>query len=89
MGQVLPAQLGEDVFNELKEKFVALTEDVLGLKEESNANIDAFAKGMLALYAEYKEAKQYDKVDQIRTYFKANGLVIKDMKTKIDWAYEE
>jgi cysteinyl-tRNA synthetase len=35
MGQVLPAQLGEDVFNELKEKFVALTEDVLGLKEES------------------------------------------------------
>ncbi|MDI9865360.1 cysteine--tRNA ligase [Flectobacillus sp. DC10W] len=89
MGQVLPAQLGEEVFNEFKEKFVALTEDVLGLKEESNANIDAFAKGMLALYAEYKEAKQYDKVDQIRTYFKANGLVIKDMKTKIDWAYEE
>jgi cysteinyl-tRNA synthetase len=44
---------------------------------------------MLALYSEYKEAKQYDKVDQIRTYFKANGLVIKDMKTKIDWAYEE
>lgn len=89
MGQVLPAQLGEEVFNEFKEKFVALTEDVLGLKEESNANIDAFAKGMLTLYAEYKEAKQYDKVDQIRTYFKANGLVIKDMKTKIDWAYEE
>ncbi|MDI9860546.1 cysteine--tRNA ligase [Flectobacillus roseus] len=89
MGQVLPAQLGEEVFNELQEKFVALTEDVLGLKEESNANIDAFAKGMLALYSEYKEAKQYDKVDQIRTYFKANGLVIKDMKTKIDWAYEE
>lgn len=89
MGQVLPAQLGEEVFNELKEKFVALTEEVLGLKEESNANIDAFAKGMLALYSEYKEAKQYDKVDQIRTYFKANGLVIKDMKTKIDWAYEE
>ncbi|NBA74810.1 cysteine--tRNA ligase [Emticicia sp. ODNR4P] len=89
MGQVLPAQLGEEVFNELQEKFIALTEDVLGLKEESNANIDAFAKGMLALYSEYKEAKQYDKVDQIRTYFKANGLVIKDMKTKIDWAYEE
>lgn len=89
MGQVLPAQLGEEVFNELKEKFVALTEDVLGLKEESNANIDAFAKGMLTLYSEYKETKQYDKVDQIRAYFKANGLVIKDMKTKIDWAYEE
>lgn len=89
MGQVLPAQLGEEVFNELKATFVAITEDVLGLKEESNANIDAFANGMLVLYSEYKEAKQYDKVDQIRSYFKANGLVIKDMKTKIDWAYEE
>lgn len=89
MGQVQPAQLGESTFNLLKEKFVAITENVLGLLEEPNENIEAFAKGMLSLYREYKEAKQYDKVDEIRGYFKANGLVIKDMKTKIDWAYEE
>ena len=89
MGQVQPAQLGESTFNLLKEKFVAITENVLGLLEEPNENVEAFAKGMLSLYREYKEAKQYDKVDEIRGYFKANGLVIKDMKTKIDWAYEE
>ncbi|MEA5402392.1 cysteine--tRNA ligase [Arcicella sp. DC2W] len=89
MGQVQTAQLGESTFNLLKESFVAIIENVLGLVEEPNENIEAFAKGMLSLYREYKEAKQYDKVDEIRGYFKANGLVIKDMKTKIDWAYEE
>jgi cysteinyl-tRNA synthetase len=89
MGQVQPAQLGESTFNLLKEQFVAITENVLGLLEEPNENVEAFAKGMLSLYREHKEAKQYDKVDEIRGYFKANGLVIKDMKTKIDWAYEE
>lgn len=89
MGQVQPAQLGESTFNLLKEQFVSITENVLGLLEEPNENVEAFAKGMLSLYREYKEAKQYDKVDEIRGYFKANGLVIKDMKTKIDWAYEE
>jgi cysteinyl-tRNA synthetase len=73
----------------LKESFVAIIENVLGLIEEPNENVEAFAKGMLSLYREYKEAKQYDKVDEIRGYFKTNGLVIKDMKTKIDWAYEE
>ncbi len=89
MGQLQTAQLGATVFEDLKTKFVCLVEDVLGLVEEKNSNIEAFASGMLALYSEYKTAKQYDKVDQIRTYFKANGLVIKDMKTRIDWAYEE
>ncbi len=89
MGQLQPAQLGVTVFAALKTTFVSLIEEVLGLIEEKNNNIEAFANGMLALYSEYKAAKQYDKVDQIRTYFKANGLVIKDMKTRIDWAYEE
>lgn len=89
MGQVQTAQLGESTFTLLKESFVAIIENVLGLIEEPNENVEAFAKGMLSLYREYKEAKQYDKVDEIRGYFKANGLVIKDMKTKIDWAYEE
>ena len=89
MGQVTFAQIGEEKFNLLKEKFVLIIEDVLGIVEEQNSSIDAFATGMLNLYKEYKEAKQYDKIDEIRTYFKANGLVIKDMKTRIDWAYEE
>lgn len=89
MGQVQTAQLGEETFTFLKEQFTSIIENVLGLLEEPNTNVEAFAQGMLALYREYKEAKQYDKVDEIRSYFKANGLVIKDMKTRIDWAYEE
>ncbi len=44
---------------------------------------------MLNLYREYKAAQQYDKVDEIRSYFKANGMSIKDMKHRIDWAWEE
>ena len=89
MGQVQFAQIGEEKFNLLKEKFVLIIEDVLGIIEEQSTSIDAFATGMLNLYREHKEARQYDKIDEIRTYFKANGLVIKDMKTRIDWAYEE
>jgi cysteinyl-tRNA synthetase len=88
-GQLSTAQLGEEVFNSMKTTFISLIEDVLGIFEEKNSNVEAFATGMLELYKEYKEAKQYDKVDQVRTYFKANGLVIKDMKNRIDWAYEE
>ena len=61
----------------------------MGILEEKNNSIESLAQGMLSLYKEYKEAKRYDKIDEIRTYFKANGLVIKDMKTRIDWAYEE
>jgi cysteinyl-tRNA synthetase len=89
MGQVKFSQIGEENFNLLKEKFVLILEDVLGIIEEQSASVEAFAMGMLNLYKEHKEARQYDKIDEIRTYFKANGLVIKDMKTRIDWAYEE
>ena len=59
------------------------------MEEEKPTNDEAVIQGMLELYRDHKAKQEYDKVDQIRTYFKANGLVIKDMKTKIDWAYEE
>jgi cysteinyl-tRNA synthetase len=89
MGQVQTAQIGEASFDNLKSKFTLIIEDILGILEEKNNSIESLAQGMLSLYKEYKETKQYDKIDEIRTYFKANSLVIKDMKTRIDWAYEE
>ena len=89
MGQVQTAQIGEIAFNNLKAKFTLIIENILGILEEKNTSMESLTQGMLSLYKEYKEAKQYDKIDEIRTYFKANGLVIKDMKTRIDWAYEE
>jgi cysteinyl-tRNA synthetase len=44
---------------------------------------------LLKLYSEAKTARNYDKVDEIRAGLKALGFVVKDMKDKIDWAYEE
>lgn len=89
MNQLQPAQLGETVFEALKEKFVVFFEDILGLKEERLGNDEAVLNGMLGLYREYKTQQNYEKVDEIRTYFKANGMAIKDMKHRIDWAWEE
>lgn len=89
MNQLAPSAVGQEAFNLLRDTFVGFTEDVLGLKEEPAEKGEALINGMLDLYKEYKVQKQYDKVDQIRSYFKSQGLVIKDMKHRIDWAYEE
>ncbi len=87
--QVMMGQLGEAAFTQLQSSFVQFFEDVLGLKEETNRDQTAMVGGMLDLYREYKSQRLYDKVDQVRTYFKSQGLVIRDMKHRIDWAYEE
>ncbi|RRA98706.1 cysteine--tRNA ligase [Larkinella rosea] len=88
LNQLQPAALGEEVFTQLKDSFIQFMESVLGLIEEKTES-NAVLEGMLTLYREYKEQKQYNKVDQVRSYFKAQGLAIKDMKHRIDWAYEE
>ncbi len=87
-GQLKSVALGEAVFTSLKEKFVVFFEDVLGLKEEL-AEGHAILDGMLKMYREFKLSQNYEKVDEIRSYFKNQGLVIRDTKTRIDWAYEE
>lgn len=88
MNQLKSAALGEEVFHQLKENFIIFFEEVLGLQEEPTEGTDVIT-GMLSLYREYKAMQQYDKVDEIRSYFKNQGLVIRDMKHRIDWAYEE
>ncbi len=88
-GQISPSKIGEKKFIELKNNFILFIEEILGLKEETHASFQPMIDGMLKLYSTFKETKQYDKIDEIRTYFKNNGLTIKDMKNGIDWAYEE
>ena len=88
MNQLQPAVLGPETFDTLRSSFLNFAENVLGLLEETPEGNGA-VEGLLAIYRKYKEEKQYDKVDEIRTYFKAQGLVIKDMKHRVDWAYEE
>lgn len=89
MNQLQPAQLGKETFDLLKEKFTVFFTEILGLKEEKLADDAAVLDGMLELYREYKANQQYDKIDQIRAYFKNNAMVIKDLKHRIDWAWEE
>ena len=88
LGQLKFAALGEETVYQLKTQFTLFVEDVLGLKEELSEGREVL-DGMLQLYKEYKVAQNYEKVDQIRSYFKQQGLAIRDTKTKIEWAYEE
>jgi cysteinyl-tRNA synthetase len=88
LNQLKTAELGETTFGLLKEKYVLFFEQILGLRQEKTQGDDVL-KGMLNLYREYKTAQAYDKIDEIRAYFKAQGLVVRDMKHGIDWAFEE
>ena len=81
--------LSKETFEYMKASYHILVTDILGLVDEVAVNPEGLIKGLLDLYKEAKDNKQYDKVDQIRAYFKQQGLAIKDMKHGIDWAYEE
>lgn len=87
--QLQSAALGETVFNKLIETFTTFVVDILGLTEEKGDVQDQMLDLMLKLYSEAKTARNYDKVDEIRAGLKGMGFVVKDMKDKIDWAYEE
>lgn len=81
--------LTEKTFDLLKSTFITFVSDILGLKEELSTEQKEELKVSLASYQKAKEAKEYEVVDQIRAAFKDKGLVVRDMKHKIDWAYEE
>ncbi|MCC5921637.1 MAG: cysteine--tRNA ligase [Cyclobacteriaceae bacterium] len=76
-------------FNRMKELFTRFTEDVLGLKEEESFDGKALINALLEFYKEAKAEKDYETVDAVRAKLKQQGIVVKDMKTGIDWAYEE
>ncbi len=81
--------IGEATFARMKTLFIDLVENILGLKEEKVNQQEALIEGLLEVYQEAKATKQYDTVDKIRVYFKQAGLIIKDLKNGVDWAYEE
>jgi cysteinyl-tRNA synthetase len=89
MNQLETAAIGEELFDRLISDFGLYFENILGFKEEVNESNEAVLNGLLELYKTYKNNREFDKVDQIRTYFKENGMVIKDLKHRIDWAWEE
>jgi cysteinyl-tRNA synthetase len=90
--QLNPAQIGEldeATFDLMKTTYTSVVEDILGLRDENPADSVSLIESLLELYKEYKANKQYDKVDQVRTWFKEQKLAIKDMKSGVTWAYEE
>ncbi|MBD8488406.1 cysteine--tRNA ligase [Echinicola sp. CAU 1574] len=88
-GQLKASVLGKDVFEKLNATFVVFVEEILGLLEEKSDKQQELLEILLRVYQEAKLAKNYDKVDEIRSALKSIGVVVKDMKDKVDWAYEE
>ncbi|MGF1638244.1 MAG: cysteine--tRNA ligase [Cyclobacteriaceae bacterium] len=88
-GNLKHAEIGKTHFDKLISTFKIFTNDVLGLVEEKPTGFEGFLNILIDIYAEAKANKNYDKVDEIRGKLKSQGIVLKDMKDKIGWAYEE
>jgi cysteinyl-tRNA synthetase len=88
-GQLQSAELGEETFEKMISTYISFVEDILGLLEEKTDIQYNLLDALLKVYGDAKKARDYDQVDEIRAVLKDNGIIVKDMKDKIDWAYEE
>lgn len=82
-------EIGAEAFSKLKETYTTFVEEILGLKEEVPATGHQLIEALLSVYKKAKADKNYDTVDFLRGELKGIGIIVKDMKTGIDWAYEE
>ena len=88
-GTMQYGEIGEAVFDKMKQTYIDFVEHILGLKEEDPADLKSMVESMMEIYRQAKHRKDFEKVDEIRAVLKENGVIVKDMKSKIDWAYEE
>lgn len=88
-GQLLYGHLGKEGFDRMKSTFLTFTEQVLGLVQEERLNSGELIGLIIKEYASAKSQKNYDLVDAIRADLKSQGVIVKDLKTGIDWEYEE
>ncbi|GAC1596240.1 MAG: cysteine--tRNA ligase [Hymenobacter sp.] len=87
-----PAALAEVSAAALAEAVTAyrtLVSGLLGLQDEPRANAEQLLTLTLSFYAEAKADKAYNKVDVLRAALKDQGIVIKDTKAGVEWAYSE
>jgi len=82
-------EIGEEAFNRMRDTFKTFILDILGLKVEKSFDPENMLDILVDMYKDAKNRKDYDKVDEIRSKLKGEGVVLKDMKTGVDWAYEE
>jgi len=88
-GSIEAGVFEKEIFSKMIHTYVTLVEEVLGLVEEKSSDMEGFIEALIELYKDAKVNKQYEKVDMIRAQFKTQGIVLKDMKNGVDWAYEE
>ncbi|WP_044201486.1 cysteine--tRNA ligase [Flammeovirga sp. OC4] len=88
-GNIPAAQLGEKAFNDMISNYITFIEDVLGLKEETPDHFFQALDYIIKDYSSAKEVRDYDKVDAIRAQLKDMGVVVKDTKAGVEWAYDE
>ena len=88
-GQLKFGEVGRDAFVRMKEVFIGFAEEVLGLKVESNVNYQKLIEAILEEYKSAKFNRDFDKVDKLRAELKSEGIIVKDMKDKVEWAFEE
>ena len=83
------AEVSGEVLAEAVTTYRTLVTDILGLQDEPRANAEQLLELTLSFYSEAKADKAYDKVDLIRAALKGQGIVIKDTKAGVEWAYSE
>jgi cysteinyl-tRNA synthetase len=88
-GGIEVGTISASTFDQVRNTYETLVKDVLGLKEEKPENQEQMLELVLGFYKEAKAAKDYGRVDEIRASLKQQGIVIKDLKNGVDWAYEE
>ncbi|MGF1533856.1 MAG: cysteine--tRNA ligase [Bernardetiaceae bacterium] len=88
IGQAEVSSLDTQTFEMLQQTLPTFVQDVLGLQDEQ-PNAAPLLDALLEVYREAKTNKDYARVDALRAQAKQAGIVFKDLKEKIDWAYEE
>ena len=83
------SKVAQRTFEEMKQMYIDIVENVLGLTEEATADANGLIETLMNFYKEAKSNKDYARVDEIRAALKQQGIVLKDMKTGVDWAYDE
>ena len=89
VGQIKFGEIGEELFNKMKKTYLDFVEEVLGLKPEDPSEYNDVVEALVGIYREAKFKKDFEQVDKIRALLKQNGIIVKDMKSGIEWAYEE
>jgi len=87
--QLSPQALGKALFEKATQTYITFVEEILGLIEEKPQQFEHLVEMVLEEYKEAKAQKAYGKVDKLRAGLKEVGITVKDMKDKIDWAYDE